>query len=56
MAAAALVMPSEAFRLLLSTFFLVTPMPCPLHTSTDPDEAVEWLGAQARERGIAVGV
>lgn len=55
-AAAALVMPSEAFRFLLSSFFLVTPMPCPFHPCTDLDEAVEWLAEQARERGIASGL
>ena len=52
----ALVMPSDAFRLLLSAFFLVTPMPCPFHASTDSDEAVDWLTGQARERGIAISL
>ncbi|MDJ0787555.1 MAG: STAS/SEC14 domain-containing protein [Myxococcota bacterium] len=51
-AAAVLVIPSDLFRLMLSAFALVTPVPCPFLVTRDEEEAIEWLRGQAEELGI----
>ena len=55
-AAAVLVIPSDLFRLMLSTFMLITPLPCPLQATTDVEEAIDWLEGHAREAGIELEV
>ena len=52
LAATALVVESEAFRMLLSTFFLVARMPVPFVCMTNREQAIAWLDEQARKAGL----
>ena len=52
LAATALVVDSEAFRMLLATFFLVVKMPVPFTCVTSRKEADAWLRAQAVKAGL----
>jgi hypothetical protein len=52
LAASALVVESEAFRMLLATFFLVVRMPVPFTCVTSRAEADAWLRAQAEKAGL----
>jgi len=53
---AVLVIPSDMFRLMLSTFMLITPLPCPFHVTTELEEAVDWVTAQAAEQGLELPI
>jgi hypothetical protein len=52
LAATALVVESEAFRMLLATFFLVVKMPVPFTCVTSRAEADTWLREQADKAGL----
>jgi SpoIIAA-like len=54
LAASALVVESEAFRMLLATFFLVVKMPVPFTCVTSRDEADAWLREQAEKAGLSL--
>ena len=56
LAATALVVDSEAFRMLLATFFLVVKMPVPFTCVTSRAEADVWLRQQASKAGVRVPV
>ncbi len=53
-AGAVLIIPSDLFRLMLSTFMLITPLPVPFHVTTDAEEATAWIADQARTSGLEV--
>jgi hypothetical protein len=56
LAATALVVDSEAFRMLLATFFLVVKMPVPFTCVTSRAEADAWLREQATKAGLRLPV
>lgn len=43
---------SLGFRFLLSSIFLVKPMPCPYQVCASFDEAFQWVRERALERGL----
>jgi hypothetical protein len=45
---------SLGFRFLLSSIFLVKPMPCPYQVFSRFDEAFRWVRQQARQRNLMV--
>ena len=45
---------SLGFRFLLTSIFLVKPMPCPYQVCSSFDEALAWVRKQAAGRGLAV--
>lgn len=45
---------SLGFRFLLSSIFLVKPMPCPYQVCASFDEALSWVKAVAGSRGLDV--
>jgi hypothetical protein len=54
LAASALVVESEAFRMLLATFFLVVKMPVPFTCVTSREAADAWLREQADKAGLSL--
>ncbi len=51
----ALVVKSDSFRFILSSFLLVTPMPNPFVCLKSREEALKWLHEKAVEEGIELG-
>jgi hypothetical protein len=45
---------SLGFRFLLTSIFLVKPMPCPYQVCSSFDEAYSWVRKKAGERGLGV--
>jgi hypothetical protein len=45
---------SLGFRFLLSSIFLVKPMPCPYQVCSSWDEAVSWIRGVAGKAGLAI--
>jgi hypothetical protein len=45
---------SLGFRFLLSSIFLVKPMPCPYQVCSSFDEAMTWVRDKAAAKGLAV--
>jgi hypothetical protein len=45
---------SLGFRFLLSSIFLVKPMPCPYQVCSSWDEAVKWIREVSSRRGLTV--
>ena len=45
---------SLGFRFLLSSIFLVKPMPCPYNVCSSWDEAMSWIRQIAAPRGVTV--
>ena len=50
----AIVSQSLGFRFLLSSIFLVKPMPCPYQVCSSFDEALTWMRGVASARGVEV--
>lgn len=50
----AIVIPSETFRILLSSFFLISNIPFPYIVTTDPEEAEAWIEKRAMEVGLEI--
>jgi hypothetical protein len=50
----AIVSQSLGFRFLLSSIFLVKPMPCPYQVCSSFDEALTWMRGVAAARGVEV--
>jgi hypothetical protein len=45
---------SLGFRFLLSSIFLIKPMPCPYQVCASFDEAMDWVRPLAAKRGLVV--
>jgi hypothetical protein len=56
LAATVLVVDSEAFRMLLATFFLVVKMPVPFTCVTNREAGIAWLREEATKAGLSLPV